>query len=252
MNDWFFLPFFIFGWLPIIVYTKIRSIPEYFEKRFSPATRFLATILLLLYMIGYVGIGFLFSRVNIQDYAAVARFVYELVKKEKPQALHKVNIQYRPLRYDPNLHDKPFAQAVTSEQIQKTVKEVRELADSSSEMKAFLRNQTNITAVLGGNSHPPHEFSRCYYSQSFRIVRANGDLRPCFIRVSEPDFLTGNIFQDPLESIALNTLYVGACRKPYCDLHGCRQCQVNYTFEQGIKGSLLPSTSPEVIADRMY
>ncbi len=59
MNDWFFLPFFIFGWLPIIVYTKIRSIPEYFEKRFSPATRFLATILLLLYMIGYVGIGFL-------------------------------------------------------------------------------------------------------------------------------------------------------------------------------------------------
>lgn len=59
MNDWFFLPFFIFGWLPIIVYTKIRSIPEYFEKRFSPATRFLATILLLLYMIGYVGIGLL-------------------------------------------------------------------------------------------------------------------------------------------------------------------------------------------------
>lgn len=59
MNDWFFVPFFIFGWLPIIVYTKIRSIPEYFEKRFSPTTRFLATILLLLYMIGYVGIGFL-------------------------------------------------------------------------------------------------------------------------------------------------------------------------------------------------
>ena len=35
MNDWFFVPFFIFGWLPIIVYTKIRSIPEYFEKRFG-------------------------------------------------------------------------------------------------------------------------------------------------------------------------------------------------------------------------
>lgn len=59
MNDWFFVPFFIFGWLPIIVYTKIRSIPEYFEKRFSALTRFLATVLLLFYMIGYVGIGFL-------------------------------------------------------------------------------------------------------------------------------------------------------------------------------------------------
>lgn len=59
MNDWFFVPFFLFGWLPIVVYSKIRSIPEYFEKRFSPSARFLATILLLLYMIGYIGIGFL-------------------------------------------------------------------------------------------------------------------------------------------------------------------------------------------------
>ncbi len=59
INDWFFLPFFLFGWLPIIVYTKVRSIPEYFEKRFSPSARFLATLLLLFYMVGYIGIGFL-------------------------------------------------------------------------------------------------------------------------------------------------------------------------------------------------
>lgn len=59
MNDWFFVPFFLFGWLPIIVYTRIRSIPEYFEKRFSPSARFIATVLLLFYMIGYIGIGFL-------------------------------------------------------------------------------------------------------------------------------------------------------------------------------------------------
>jgi len=59
INDWFFVPFFMFGWLPIIVYSKIRSIPEYFEKRFSPSARFLVTILQLLYLVGYVGIGFL-------------------------------------------------------------------------------------------------------------------------------------------------------------------------------------------------
>ncbi|MFH1853581.1 MAG: sodium:solute symporter family protein [Candidatus Neomarinimicrobiota bacterium] len=59
INDWFFVPFFMFGWLPIIVYSKVRSIPEYFEKRFSPSARFLATILLMLYMVGYIGIGFL-------------------------------------------------------------------------------------------------------------------------------------------------------------------------------------------------
>ncbi len=59
LNDWFFMPLFMFGWLPIIVYSKIKSIPEYFERRFSPTARFLATILLLMYMIGYIGIGFL-------------------------------------------------------------------------------------------------------------------------------------------------------------------------------------------------
>jgi MoaA/NifB/PqqE/SkfB family radical SAM enzyme len=202
--------------------------------------------------IRFVGISFLFARSNVHDYAAVARFIFELVKKEKPHALHKVNIQYRPLRRDPYCYDKPFTQAVTLEQMQRAVSEVRELADSSQEMKAFLRTQTNITAILGGNAHPLHEFSRCYYSQTFRIVRANGDLRPCFIRVSEPDFVLGNIRTDSLETIALNTLYIGARRMPQCDPHGCRQCHINYTFEQGLKGNLQPSTSPEVLADPMY
>jgi SSS family solute:Na+ symporter len=59
MNDWFFIPFFMFGWLPIVVYSKIRSIPEYFEKRFSPSARFFVTVLQLLYLVGYIGIGFL-------------------------------------------------------------------------------------------------------------------------------------------------------------------------------------------------
>lgn len=59
MNDWFFVPFFLFGWLPIVYYTKIRSIPDYFEKRFNRTVRILATIALLGYMIGYIAIGFL-------------------------------------------------------------------------------------------------------------------------------------------------------------------------------------------------
>ena len=83
-------------------------------------------------------------------------------------------------------------------------------------------------------------------------MRANGDLRPCFIRVSEPDFLLGNLHTDSLEAVALNTLYVGARRKPHCDPHGCRQCHVNYTFEQGLRGRLEPSPSPQVRADPMY
>ena len=59
MNDWFFVPFFIFGWLPIIYYSRVGSIPEYFERRFNATARRLATIMILLYMIGYIAIGLL-------------------------------------------------------------------------------------------------------------------------------------------------------------------------------------------------
>ncbi|MED5433661.1 MAG: sodium:solute symporter family protein [Candidatus Neomarinimicrobiota bacterium] len=59
MNDWFFVPLFMFGWLPIIYYMKIKSIPEYFERRFNSNARYLATILTLIFMIGYIAIQFL-------------------------------------------------------------------------------------------------------------------------------------------------------------------------------------------------
>jgi len=204
------------------------------------------------YDVPYVGISFLFAKSNIHEYAAVSDFIFNLVKREKPRCLSKINIQYRPLRRDPINYHKPFTEAITKQQIRTALREVRQLAAQSSEMETFLRDQTNIAAVLGGNSHPPYEFSRCFYSQTFKIVRANGDLRPCFIRATEPDFILGNIIRDPLESIALNTLYVGAKRKPHCNSSGCRQCHINYIFEQGLAGKIQPSKSPEVLADPMY
>lgn len=200
----------------------------------------------------YVGVSFLFAKSNIHECAAVAKLIYDTVLTEKPQMLPKVNIQYRPLRRDPHDFTRPFTDALSKADIARAVADITALAESSPGVEDFLRNQTNVTAVLGGNSHPPHEFSRCHYSQTFRIVRANGDLRPCFIRVTEPDFVLGNIETDPLETVALNTLYIGARRKPDCDPHGCRQCHVNYTFAKGLSGELTPSMSPAVRADPMY
>jgi SSS family solute:Na+ symporter len=55
MNDWFFIPIFMFGWLPIIYFSRVRSIPEYFSRRFNTAARFLAVLVILEYMIGYIG-----------------------------------------------------------------------------------------------------------------------------------------------------------------------------------------------------
>ena len=41
MNDWFFMPLLLFGWIPIIYYMKVNSIPEYFERRFNSSKKFI-------------------------------------------------------------------------------------------------------------------------------------------------------------------------------------------------------------------
>jgi SSS family solute:Na+ symporter len=57
LNDWLWMPLLVFGWLPILYFSRVVSIPEYFERRFGRGTRLVATVLLLVYLIGYVGIN---------------------------------------------------------------------------------------------------------------------------------------------------------------------------------------------------
>lgn len=57
LNDWLWLPLLLFGWLPLLYFTRLTSIPEYFHHRFGPSARHVVTALLLLYLVGYVGIN---------------------------------------------------------------------------------------------------------------------------------------------------------------------------------------------------
>jgi MoaA/NifB/PqqE/SkfB family radical SAM enzyme len=199
----------------------------------------------------YVGISFLFSKANIHEYAKVAELIFDLVSHD-PKLLGRTGIDYRPLRKDPKDKGKHFGLAIDESDIETTLNEVRRLAERSGKMRDFLKYQTNITAFLGGNLHTPHEFERCYYSQIFHIVRANGELRPCFVRVKEPDFILGNIIRDPLETIALNSLYIGARKKNDCDPDGCRQGYVNYVLAEGLSGKMKPSLGPDVSRNPLY
>ena len=56
-NDWMYFPLLLFCWLPILYFSRVMSIPEYFGKRFNSKVRFWATICLLIYMVGYVGVN---------------------------------------------------------------------------------------------------------------------------------------------------------------------------------------------------
>lgn len=57
LNDWFLAPLFLLGWMPLIYYSRVTSIPEYFKKRFDEPTRVMAIVFIMLYMIGYIGIN---------------------------------------------------------------------------------------------------------------------------------------------------------------------------------------------------
>ena len=57
LNDWLWVPLLLFGWLPLLYFSKVVSIPEFFDRRFGPTARKVSTWLLLVYLIGYVGIN---------------------------------------------------------------------------------------------------------------------------------------------------------------------------------------------------
>ncbi|MEA1880920.1 MAG: sodium:solute symporter family protein [Candidatus Marinimicrobia bacterium] len=57
LNDWIWLPLLLFGWLPILYFSRITSIPEYFERRFDRTVRKWVTVFILIYLIGYVGVN---------------------------------------------------------------------------------------------------------------------------------------------------------------------------------------------------
>jgi SSS family solute:Na+ symporter len=79
LNDWFFIPLWMFGWLPIIYYCRITSVPEYFERRFDTPTRVMAILFITLYLVGYIGINFFTLGVALNAlYPAFGVFEYAI------------------------------------------------------------------------------------------------------------------------------------------------------------------------------
>lgn len=198
-----------------------------------------------------VGCTFLFSKENINEYVDFSRHFLDYVQEKKPKSIDKFNISYRPLRQNPNDDRDDFPEALSDDDIKKVVQRILNYANTP-QRESFFREQSNVEAVMGGNLQPAMDFERCHYSQIFHIIRANGDVRPCFTRVLEPDFKLGNVIKDSHSAISLNTLYIGTRRKRYCDSEGCRQCHINYLLEKGLKGEIKPSKSHYVFNDPFF
>ncbi len=57
LNDWIVMSFLLLGWLPIIYFSRVGSVPDYFRRRFDERTAITATVIVLIYMVGYIGIN---------------------------------------------------------------------------------------------------------------------------------------------------------------------------------------------------
>jgi SSS family solute:Na+ symporter len=75
LNDWFWMPLFLFGWYPILYYSRILSVPEYFKKRFDRRAGLAATFVLLLYLVGYIGINLFTLGTALQSLLGIDVFV---------------------------------------------------------------------------------------------------------------------------------------------------------------------------------
>lgn len=57
LNDWFLMPLFLLGWLPLVYFGGVVSIPEYMGRRFDPSVRVVTLVFILVYTLGYIGIN---------------------------------------------------------------------------------------------------------------------------------------------------------------------------------------------------
>ncbi|OFZ26592.1 MAG: hypothetical protein A2381_16495 [Bdellovibrionales bacterium RIFOXYB1_FULL_37_110] len=73
-NDWFIIPFFMFGWLPIIYFSRVKSIPEYFARRFNDTARYIALVIILAYMLFYIGYNLFTMGVALQGLLGISMY----------------------------------------------------------------------------------------------------------------------------------------------------------------------------------
>jgi MoaA/NifB/PqqE/SkfB family radical SAM enzyme len=200
-----------------------------------------------------VNIGFVFSRENISEAADAAHFFYEQVRSHRPEALDRLHIEYRPMRKDSKDEGRAdFPGAVTEDDIAACFKRFVELSRDDDAFKRFLGTQTNMEIVGRGNAHKPVPFEHCGFSTIFRLVRADGEMRPCCMRLFDPEFYLGNLLTDPPESIALNIIHNATFLKSGCDAQGCKLGQYNRLTEQGAAGAIAASTNPAIRANPFF
>jgi len=197
-----------------------------------------------------VGLGFLYSGLNVSEYVRFAEMVYDAVMGQAPHHMPKVEIQYRPLRFD-----YPFAtpkRYVVTEADRDAIRaQLEGLIVARPEMIPFLKEQTNVLRGLYDSPTQKQKEPHCYYAEAFKIVRANGDVYPCCMGIASGALKLGNLLSDSMEHLGLATATVVGKSSAVCQ-EGCHYDGLNRIARMGMEGVAVPSMAPLVRSDPMF
>lgn len=126
----------------------------------------------------------------------------------------------------------------SKDQIQEAITGFEQLIENNQDLGKFIQNHTNWHKVAEGNGlRESMRFNNCYYTIAFKIFRPTGEVYPCFVRVSDADYLLGNFInanKDEHIKINLISFLMFNRKRNFCDPDKCRMSWLNNIAETGI------------------
>lgn len=204
----------------------------------------------LSYDIPSVGIGYVYGPENIGEMVSALELVYDLVASERPADLGRLNVQYRPLRddYDVEANLRLFGEG----QRRKVAGDAAQLLERRPEMERFIRDQSNLGAVLrGGVAVEPEQVGACYYGEAVRLIRANGEARSCCLWNDDPRMSLGNVLSESPAILGARLLVVARALYRQCPLELCRNMALNGIVERALHHGEMLQMTDDLQADPM-
>jgi len=199
-----------------------------------------------------VGIGFLYSKNNINEAFEVSKLIFERCLLKYPNQISKINIQYRPLRKDFCNSRKCFKDAISVKDAENEIEKFNNEFKLNKVYKNFVQENTNYQDILKGNFNKQIGFHYCSYSKISVLVKANGNIRPCCIGQDREELAMGNCIKDSRNILAQKMLKFHSSLPLLCSKNTCRYNKINALLEKSSSTVISKSNFSRIKNDPMF
>jgi sulfatase maturation enzyme AslB (radical SAM superfamily) len=202
---------------------------------------------LLVYLrspVPHVGAGFLFNSINVAEATEFIAFMKRTLDSMAASVVEKFNIQFRPIRNRPWLEASGTAQptrmqlCADSESIARVKEGLYNLRNDPA-FEKFMDATSNWEKFFDAPAGESY-FDRCYRALSFRLLRPNGDVYPCFAHTGNPQHRLGNVLESDFPKAAavcsLCAIHFFNCNGAFCSPSHCPLSRENAICTEFFRG----------------